>query len=130
MAKKMISMTSEKQLTMSMGFPNLPKTPQNYYSQDHHIIVDQTGKTIIIAPGKASTSEVSADIQPIYDVNIYETVDSEQYESAGDEKASSLYENPDAVIYHGGTSQSVYPDHHGPSPVYSHSVCDYFYCSL
>ena len=85
---------------------------------------------IIIAPGKASTSEVSADIQPIYDVNIYETVDSEQYESAGDEKASSLYENPDAVIYHGGTSQSVYPDHQGPSPVYSHSVCDYFYCSL
>ena len=113
-----------------MGFPNLPKTPQNYYSQDHHIIVDQTGKTIVIAPGKVLTSQVSADIQPNYDVNIYETVDSEEYESAGDEKASSLYENPDAVIYQAGTSQSVDPVLHGTSLVYSHSTCDYFYCSL
>ena len=127
MAKNMIAMTSEKQLTMSMGFPKLPKTPQNYYSQEHHIIVDQTGKTIIIAPGKAS-----ADIQPNYDLNIYETVDSEEYESAGDEKASSssLYENPDAVIYQAGPSQSVDPHHRATSLVYCHSACDYFYCSL
>ena len=122
--------TSEKQLTMSMGYPNLPKTPQNYYSQEHHIVVDQRGKTVIIAPRKSLSSQVSADIQPNYDLNIYETVEGDQYERPSDEKASSLYENPDAVIYHGGTSQSVYPDHQGPSPVYSHSVCDYFYCSL
>ena len=119
----MASMTSEKQLTMSLGFPNLPKTPQNYYSQDHHVIVDQAGKTIIIVPGK-----VSGDIQPDYDLNIYETVeDSDQYES--EEKASSLYENPDAVIIRAGNSHSDPPDHHGPSLV-SHSACDYFYCSL
>ena len=124
MAKKIIPMTSEKQLTMSLGFPNLPKTPQNYYSQDHHIIVDQTGKTILIASTKPLTSQVSGDIQPNYDLNIYETVDSEQYESLGDEKASSLYENPDAVTYQAD------PDHRGVSFVYSHSACDYFYCSL
>ena len=119
----MASKTSEKQLTMSLGFPKLPRTPQNYYSQDHHVIVDQTGKAIIIVPGK-----VSGDIQPHYDLNIYETVeDSEQSES--EEKASSLYENPDAVIIRAGNSQSADPaDHHGPSLV-SHPACDYFYCS-
>ena len=116
--------TSEKQLTMSMGYPNLPKTPQNYYSQEHHIVVDQRGKTVIVAPRKSLSSQVSADIQPNYDLNIYETVEGDQYERPSDEKASSLYENPDAVTYQAD------PDHRGVSFVYSHSACDYFYCSL
>ena len=113
-------MTSDKQLSMSLGLPNLPKTPQNYYSQDHQIIVDQSGKTIIIVPEK-----VSAEFQPHYDLNIYETVDSDQYESSGEEKASSLYENPDAAFY-----PTVFAQSGDPSLVFSHSDCDYFYCSL
>ena len=97
-----------------------PMSPQNYYTRDHHIIVDQNGHTIIVPamlPAKLNMTEADAvDNQPIYE-SIDSDVYSDHYSSAesrsfinrpiynrGDLVQGSLYENPDASLYNANTT--------------------------
>ena len=109
--EKIAPITQDKQLSPPLGI-NLPRTPQNYYSRDHRVVVDQMGQTIIIACGKSNfigsselhSSQVSSDIQSSCGIDIYETIDSdiysEHYSTIRDNTSpASLYENPDAAIY-------------------------------
>ena len=122
-------LTPEKQVGQCPGGTSGHLPPQNYYSPDHQIIVDQNGQTIIIPStrGHMFTQKLSlmtpmtpSDQQPIYE-SIDSDVYSEHYTLTGqssdgskvilpnqnrDNIQVSLYENPDASLYQANTTMT------------------------
>ena len=98
--------TPEKQL----AHPG-PVSPGNYYSRDHHILVDTRGRSILIPSQTLHTPIVSPHHRTLQldtsdaGHHIYESIDSSvysgypQYHVINSGASSSVYENPDSSVY-------------------------------